>query len=65
MNGPAYIQCLCPVHGPTTHLHWSPERDDWCLLEPFKASNTRESGLGTHSGHPAQPDPPNRKDRST
>ena len=31
----------------------------------FKVSNTRDSGLDRHSGHPAQPDPPTRKDRST
>ena len=29
---PPYIQCVCPKHGPTTHLHADLERDDFCLL---------------------------------
>ena len=29
---PAFIQCVCPKHGPTTHLHAAEELDDFCLL---------------------------------
>lgn len=39
---PAYIQCVCPKHGPTTWLHRDAETDDFCLLPvvPAKAAAT-------------------------